>query len=179
MVFLYYTGAPEVNQPQTQIQRSLGGNRSSTRVPNNDLNALFTSVSKQELEKGAKQIIGVVLSNESGAEINDITLYATVPDGSTTKFFVAAVTLSGNKIEQIPHNNSTPYVGTLVDMTGVGNIRTLAASIPDGGAIGLWIQRVIEKVTPATTDELWTDYQQNGLPSDEPITEDITMVFQW
>lgn len=180
MVFLYYTGAQEVNQPQTQIQRSLGGFKSSTRVPNASLNSLFQGIGQRQLQEGDEQIIGLIMTNESGAAISNLSIYATVPNGSSTTFQVAAVTLiDNNRIEQIANNQASPYVGTLVEMTSLANKRTLAASLANGASIGVWIRRIIQKQTNRTCDQLYDDYVANGLPSEDPTVEIATMVLEW
>jgi hypothetical protein len=180
MVFLYYTGAAEPNQPQTQIQRSLGGYKSSTRIPNASLNSLFQGVGQRQSQEGDEQIIGVILTNESGATITNLSLYATVPVGSNTTFQVAAVTLiDSNRIEQIPNNQSTPYVGELVEMTTLANKRVLSASLANGASIGVWIRRTIPKQTAQTCDQLYDAYKASGLPSEDPTVEIATMVLEW
>lgn len=180
MVFLYYTGAAEPNQAQTQIQRSLGGYKSSTRVPNASLNSLFQGIGQKQSHEGDEQIIGVIVTNESGASISNLSIYTTVPSGSDTTFQVAAVTLvDNNRIEQIANNQASPYVGTLVEMTGLANKRTLAASLANGTSIGVWIRRTIQKQTTKTCDQLYDDYVANGLPSNDQYVEIANMVFEW
>lgn len=180
MVFFYYTGAAEVNQPQTQVQRSLGGYKSSTRVPNASLNSLFLGIGQKQRLEGDEQIIGLILTNESGATITNLTMYATVPNGSPVTFQVAAVTLiDNNRIEQIPNNQASPYIGTLVEMTTIANIRTLAASLDNGASIGVWIRRTVTAQAVQTCDQLYDDYVANGLPPEEATTETATMVLEW
>lgn len=180
MVFFYYTGAQEPNQPQTQIQKSLGGYRSSTRIPNASLNSLFQGISQKQTQEGDEQIIGVVLTNESGATITNLSIYATVPSGSQTTFQVAAVSLiDNNRMEQIPNNSASPYIGTLVEMTTLSNRRTLISTLPNGGSIGLWIKRTIPKQSSQSCDDLYNSYVASGLPSTEQIDENVIMVLEW
>lgn len=180
MVFFYYTGAQEPNQPQTQIQRSLGGYKSSTRVPNASLDSLFQGVSQRQLQEGDEQIIGIILTNESGATITNLTIYSTVPNGSPVTFQVAAVTLvNDNRIEQIPNNQASPYVGTLVEMTSIANRRTLSASLANNASIGLWIRRTVAKQSVKNCDQLYDAYVASGLPSEDPTVENATMVLEW
>ena len=179
-MFFYYTGAPDLEQPQTQIQRSLGGFKSSTRVPNDVLNNLFSDLSSNDLSAGENQIIGLILKNEMGVSVSDVIIYCEPPADSNVKFFVSAVSVpSSGRIEQIANNDATPYFGQLLDMTGVMNARTLVNELADGDAIGVWIRRVVEPSSVQTCDQLYAAYLEDGLPSAEPPIMPTTIILEW
>lgn len=174
-MFLYYTGADTVEQAQTQIQRSLGGNKSSTRIPNGALNNLFSNIPAA----GKEEIIGVVLKNETGVAVSDVTIFADLPVGSDVQFLVSAVTLNSGVMEQLSNNQSIPYIGSLVDMTGAANTRTLAADLGIGEQIGLWIKIVAPQKIVPSCDQLYASYLANGIPSKEAVTEAATLKIEW
>lgn len=178
-MFLYYTGSVDLDQPQTQIQKSLGGYKSSTRIPNSFLNNLFSDVSRKDSMDGDEVIIGVILKNETGSTVSDVTIYADVPSGSISSFEVSAVTLNNGKIEQIPNNSSIPYIGTLTNMSGLSNQVTLISELENQASIGLWIRRKIAKQSNSGCDALYTDYKLNGIPSKESSTEEVGLIIGW
>jgi len=178
-MFFYYTGASDLEQPQPQIQRSLGGWKSNTVIPNDVLNNLFVDLSSIDLVNGDEAILAVVLKNELGVTASNVSIYADVPSGSGVQFFVSAVTLSSGKMEQIANNKSVPYFGSLVDMTGLSNKRTLISSLATGNAIGIWIRRVVTPGAAPTCDQLYDAYKTNGLPSEDPSVEATTLILEW
>ena len=83
----YYTGAINFDGSQENQNASLGGYKSSSFVPNSRKNALFSEISYQEQKNGSDEIRGVVLKNETGATINDLSLYF-IPDNTGTETFI-------------------------------------------------------------------------------------------
>ena len=72
---LYYTGAPIKNIPQGNPNQSLGGFKSSTLVPNARKNALFSDISMEQYNEGDRELRGLILKNETGAVVSNITAY--------------------------------------------------------------------------------------------------------
>lgn len=177
-MFFYYTGSVDLDQPQPSPLSSLGGYKSSSRVPNDDYNNLFSDSGYSDEVDGAENVIGIVLKNELGATKTNITLFVDVDVADTTKYYVAAVTMPQGIMETINSTTSKPYLGAFVDITGVANRATLSASLENGGLIGLWIKRVIPKKESTTCDALYQNFLQNGVEDDESLMAS-TFVLGW
>lgn len=140
----FYTGADFFNGVQQNIEKSVGGYLSSSKVPNNSLSNIFSDISQLGKRRGFTECKAIVLKNTTGATKTNIYLYHTYPDGVLSKIEWAAVTLTANqKMEKIPNFRSSPYVGTFYEPVNVGGKILLTSSLVDGGVIGLWVKRTI------------------------------------
>src|SRR6056297_1769049 len=96
MKFYYTTtaGTEEEGYSRQEPERSLGGFRSGTPVPNGQLNSLSGDISKYTEEQVKDEYIALILKNETGGDITGINVYFTFPEGSYSKFEIAAVDLN-------------------------------------------------------------------------------------
>lgn len=78
---LFYTGADFYNTTQNNIDKSLGGYLSNSKVPSNMLNNLFSDISKLSRERGYVETKAIVLKNTSGATKTNVKLYHNYPTG--------------------------------------------------------------------------------------------------
>ena len=113
---LYLTGADNslaksLNNPQTSIQRSLGGYISSTLVPNSANNVLFDLVSNYTLEKKQNETLAFGLINRFNFDVNDVKVKIISDINSTCNFKIAAIAVdsSNYQMEQISNRYQEPY----------------------------------------------------------------------
>lgn len=140
----FYTGADFFQGSQTNIEKSLGGFMSSSVVPNNSLNNIFSDVSSSAQYNGRVETKGVVLKNTTNATVTDVKLYQTYPTGVIVKLEWAFVSLvGGQQMERIPSSIASPYTGTFVEPNGISGEITIVSSLPAGSAIGVWIRRTV------------------------------------
>ena len=171
---LFYTGATALDRPQENPNISLGGFKSSTVIPNGRKNALFSDIDYVQKHEGLFDIRGVVLKNETGAQVANITLYFDPDPNPTATYEIIAVTVAANgSMESINDGKSLPYVGTFVSATGVANKVTLATTLADKGLIGLWVKRTIVKQNHATCEEL------EAQTTPDPTLEELKIVIEF
>ncbi len=75
MIKLYYTGAKEFEGIQKMPSKSLGGNISSSVVPNGLMNSLFSDISLLDLQLGSKQLRILAIKNEGANPITNFTVH--------------------------------------------------------------------------------------------------------
>jgi len=183
MKFYYTTtaGTEEEGYSRQEPERSLGGFRSGTPVPNGQLNSLFGDISKYTEEQVKDEYIALILKNETGGDITGINVYFTFPEGSYSKFEIAAVDLNvdsegRNYMENVPNYNSAPYFATFVGADGVANKQNIGGLVDDA-EVGIWIKRVINTDVIVTDRENFiykenesdTQYVQKGLNTEDSI----------
>jgi len=147
---LYYTTAQAEDVANKKIDYSLGGFKSSTRVPSGLLGNLFSEISLYTLDKLQDEYIALMLKNETGSDITGVSLWFEYSvDGLSAKtnlanFQVAAVTpsVTDNSIETITSKFEKPYVGTFYNADGASNAVSLGGILKNK-CIGLWIKRSI------------------------------------
>jgi hypothetical protein len=161
MLRLYYSGSRTYLGIQGKKELSLGGFPSSTVIPNDQQNNLFSSITQYAIQNELREVIAIILKNESDSELSNIEFYFDAPENAIGKFQIAAVALSLDSknqyaMEEIGNNQSLPYSAEFHEATGIEN----AVSLGPLGAnkmLGLWIKREID-ATIKTDDEMWTDY---------------------
>lgn len=148
----YYTttaGVAEQGYTRPQPERSLGGFRSATPVPNGAFNSLFGDISMYTVFQNQNECIGLILKNETGSNVENVFIWFNFPEDSYSKFQIAAVDLNTDSqdrkfMEDIPTINSIPYYSTFVDAEGEDNKADIG-SLPVGGEVGIWFRRVLNK----------------------------------
>ncbi len=173
-VILYYSGALEPNKIQQNIDLSLGGNISSSPIPNDFFNNLFSTISEKAIAEGRTETKGIFLKNETGATITTITLYTDSPVDTISKYEWAAVTVPDDEsMEEIQNLQATPFVATFVEAEGVANKITLVGSLDDNKVIGIWVKRIVDIIPPVDCNDLQA--YLDGLNKDETID----VVIEW
>ena len=172
---LFYTGADFFQASQINIDKSLGGFLSSTVIPNDLVNNLFSDISRLGQERGYTETKGIVLKNTTSSNVSMIELYQTYPTNCLVKLEWAAVTLvGGQQMEKIGSMRSTPYIGTFYEPNGIANRIMLSSSLSVGSAIGLWVRRKI--ISPPAIDSIPADQLESYVASlNNKETIDITL----
>lgn len=92
----FYTGAEFFNSVQTNIDKSLGGYLSSSLVPSQSMNNLFSDVSKTAKEQGIIETRAIVLKNTTGSTKTAVNLYHNYPKGGSNYTIPPTVTIKGD-----------------------------------------------------------------------------------
>ena len=143
---LYYTTPTGENVVQADSRLSLGGYKSLSPLPNDTFDNLFGEISQFMLSKDPEdEFIGLILKNETGAEVDNLWLWFDFPTGSFSKLLVAAVNLTADAngklyMEHIPTRNSKPLYADFFEANGQANAVSLG-DIDIDGMIGIWLCR--------------------------------------
>lgn len=183
---LYYTVASQENIAQKKIDYSLGGFKSSSQVPNGMIGNLFSELSLLALDRKLNEYIALVLYNDTGDEVSDITVYFDYPvDGNAAqtnlcKFEIAAVALNetDNSMEIVENIYAQPYNAEFHEADGVANAVNLGSLVNNKG-IGIWIKRSIidSRVTDLFDPDTLNDNYVNSVT---PLkVEEITIKINW
>jgi len=181
---LYYTTVGQQDLVQQRKEYSLGGFKSASPVQNS-LGNLFSQLSTLSEERLLSEYIGLMLWNDSGSDVENITLWFEYPvddllaETNLCKFEISATVLdSNNKMEHIENLNNKPFSAEFYEANGKDNEVGLGALL-NGEGIGLWVKRSIIKERIALkkdNDTLNANYDSNL----EPIyVEDVKLKIDW
>jgi hypothetical protein len=107
---LFLSGAQSTDFHQTSGENSLGGYKSSTKLPNGRVDFLFDLISETAKFNGRVDNKAVFLKNTSGQDVSNVQLYYIYDDNNIATFKVAAVeAVDNNKIEKIQNSSDSPF----------------------------------------------------------------------
>lgn len=159
---LYYTTSDGNLQPQTSPSLSLGGYISSSELKNGTLHSLFGPV------ESGRQVRGVILKNETGANVNNGVIYIQNSSADPlTRYRVALVALVPDaagcvKMERIPSVDAIPQTASFVFSNSNAQMMSITNPFPDANYIGVWIERFVidSKLSELNTCEtLYTEFK--------------------
>ncbi len=164
---ILYTGAANFNQPQLVGYLSLGGLISSSEVQNDELNAIFGSISEYGKHQRKPEYRVLAIYNDGAETLTNLkmwidTLLSEESDVIDSPYsvlkigygLVTADDCGDLSVEKLPTPNSKPYTVTLIEAEGVDNAITLP-DLESEMYLGIFLSRTI---LPAATEEL-TDEQ--------------------
>lgn len=145
---LFYTGANKSNAIQGNPSLSLGGWISSSQVPNDYLNNLFSDIDYTTIKNDLKPIRVLGFKNLTGGIIPSFSVYTITPVNTSAKFKIGiilnAIDASCNcpYFEQLVSELANPFYVVLADCEGSSNALNLT-NIPVNQFVGIFIQRVL------------------------------------
>ena len=157
----WLTGAAVVDNPQTDPNASLGGNRSSTEMVTAELNNLFDDISGAEANAGDTEYRGIIIQNKH----TSLTLYnakaflSVQPNGSrTTKenISIATEAVANNAIGTIATENDAPGGAGAFSAPATYATGLALGDLGVDGQMGLWIKRVVPASTEASASADFT-----------------------
>lgn len=111
MIDLFYTGASKFNEKQELPSLSLGGNISSSPIPDDYLNNVFSDIALKNLGEKTKELRCLALKN-SGPDISNLKVYYSYPDNFPIKIEVGFVepttNACGDMFFEKPLDNLSP-----------------------------------------------------------------------
>jgi hypothetical protein len=167
---LFYTSPTGENLECTRPDLSLGGFKSSTVCPNNSFNNMFSDISAYSVSENVDELIGLMLVNESGIDVNDVILYFDYPENCQKHIYVAVVALNANgEMEVVKSPYNAPYNAEFEDPYDEPNSINIGG-IPVDGAVGLWFKRAIDK------DVIDAQYSDDELIANGNVVEGIESI---
>jgi hypothetical protein len=188
---LYYTSPTAQDAVQTDPRLSLGGYKALNPVPNSVFDNLFGEISQYLLSKEIPEaeFIGVILKNETGADVANIWLWFEYGVDCYSKLLVSAVDLATDtsgvlRMEHVPSRNSTPLYADFYEANGVANAVEIG-NLADGEMVGLWFQRqLVEDLakTIQADDKLYVtdpDHQDMVMAVVPAKSDSILIKMEW
>lgn len=176
MIKLYYTSKKGENELQTRPDLSLGGFKSSTLIPNNSVNNLFSDISLYTVYRNQDEIIGIIAKNEAETPLTNVKLWFEYPEETQRVLQVGAVDLtSEGYMEGIENAYSQPYYAEFFEADGEANAVDLG-DFDAGQSVGLWFKASINKenIETSYSDE---SIETNGNPKQS--TDEIKIIVEW
>lgn len=181
MKFLY-TGASSYNTPQTTAFKSLGGFISSTQLPNDLSNNIFSDISELSKQHLRREAICIALYNDDVDVAQNLELtfnadFAKLIADFQIAFSGASIDDCGNYyFESINDSSAIPYLefDTITDLNKVFNI----GNVQPKAYIGVWLIRKLTKTKtiPISCDTLASNYTNNVEATTE---ESFTLDLAW
>lgn len=110
----FYSGAKNLDEAQLSPEKSLGGYRSATVVPNGRINSMFNDFSCLTVREGFQETKAFFIKNTFDFVVNNILLYATYPEKPKVDFQIAAV--KGDSVELLKSSIDEPYYLDFFDL---------------------------------------------------------------
>lgn len=146
MIELYYTNADSPLGAQLEPRKSLGGNISSTRIPNDELNNLFGDISLAGMQDFKRATKAIAIKNVTGADLTNLSVYLVAPALPYAEFELAFAAVADNGdgpfMERIDNQRASPYTAQW-DQPTQSDPLVLADTIADQEYVGLWVRRQI------------------------------------
>lgn len=178
---LYYTNVAYADQDQNRPDLSLGGFKSSSKVPSADYNNLFGDVSAYSVQTKKEEYICIILKNETGVIANTVKLWVNLPTETSFKIEVGAAlpNLSG-EVERIQTPYQRPMYATFVQAEGELSAVDLG-NIAINGMIALWFKKVVnvEGILAQEDDMALATYFDTNNENVKPSIQDIDIVLSW
>jgi len=182
MLEIYHTGATEALKIQTSIDLSLGGFISTSLVPNDLLNNIFSEISMLGRQERTPVIRVIAIKNVSGSTLVNFKVHF---DDIPTTDLLSKFTLGWGVFtldacndlitEKIPNDRGIPHTVTLTEAIAIGSAVTFG-SLDNGLYAPLFVRREIlaSAIVPFTTDDL---IAQETTPL--PLEENLSLKFIW
>lgn len=186
---LYYTTTTGYDGEQTNINRSLGGYKSSTPVLNDDFDNLFGEISVLTIRNKKDEYRAMVLKNDMSVSARKIKISMSIPNDSISVFRVATGAMSVpdkygfRKMENITSPYSKPFNANFIDM-GADSVLEVGDLAP-GGEIGLWVCRHIdtekakEQYNNVCTVDINDPTGRRYVPVSLPKEESVDLIISW
>lgn len=182
---IYYTGADTFDGEQKDKDKSLGGYKSSTLIPNDVLGNFFSEISMYGLDEKLRETRALIVYNEGNDSLENLNIWFDKLTNSLGKFEVAAVGLTPDSqgevfMEKIDNIRATPFTGTFVEADTSANKQLLSASFDSKAYLGLWIRRSLSASDKAQfdCDTMYEAYQAD--PQEALTTEaNVDITLEW
>ena len=179
MIQLLYTNSEVFNSEQPNASTSLGGNVSSSIVPNDFLGNVFSDISNLSKQSGRKETILIAFSNDAVA-ITDLKVKFLLPTNPSIDIRVAFANPTYNDcgepiFEKIANSSALPYSATFTPV--VNNTELTVGAVDANKTIGMWLTRTVNTTNsaPLSCEELEEEFLLNTpTPTEETVSLEIT-----
>lgn len=169
-MILFYSGASNYEDIQSDINLSLGQYISNTQVPNDVIGATFGSVSILKKSRNDKQVFLLVLKNTTGSDVTDILIHYDYPDPVEGGKYILELAFvnptldsDGNPVfEKIPSPNSLPLTGSFSEYNGITN-QVNIGNLNSDQTIGVWFKSTLNQANNVnlTDQQLYDNFADN------------------
>ena len=177
MIYLYYTGSEQFDTPQQEINKSLGGNISSTIIPNSQINSLFRDVSSYSKQKGTSETICIALKNISQNDLLNFTLFCELSsEDFTIEAAIALPSINECNIpvfEKLKTSEQSPYYAEFNNIVNEDNAISIAEFKKDS-YLGLFLRKKIKSQGQSGNQCKAIDYQDISRQE-----EQFSLNFSW
>ena len=183
MKFLY-TGAPKYNTSQLVAKKSLGGFLSSSEIPNDFMESVFSSLSELAKQSLKREAVLIALKNDEDAQTGVVVEFI-VDDWNklssqfSIAFVASKISACGDiYFSSINDQQALPYLN--FQELSEDNFRFDLGNMDAGVVIGIWLVRQIVKdgyqIAPLSDDELYANYLAG---TELPTEETFSINVQW
>jgi len=144
----YYSGASTFLAAQQDPTISIGGFISSSLVPNDSFESLFSNISNFSIKRNITEYFLIALKNETGQAASNLSVYFDFPKDSSIEMQLSVVkptldtcdnTLS---FEKIPNRESAPHFANFVSANGSAEAKALG-NLDADAYLGFWFKKTI------------------------------------
>lgn len=176
---ILYTNPLTTGGVQINPSKSIGGEVSASKVPNNFLSNIFSPITPLSLQTVSKEFIMIAVKNESLVNYINLKIKFDLKGVDSMKietaFVLPAVDKCGNPVfEKIPNPNSTPYNAVFEEVEDGDEFEI--GSLDAGKFLGIWLSR---KLLPFdnSCERLKVLWEENK--KDEVKKEEAKLIFSW
>lgn len=174
---IYYSGSNQAEVEQKDKTKSLGGFKSSTKIPNGQIGNLFGSISNKTLQDKSREIKVFFFKNETGSVINDLTVYIEEETEVANWSIGAQNPNESGAVEKIPNKDSKPYTVQLQPLSTTPILIT--NTLENDGSIGFFLERSIDPNYQNRTCEELNELFEAGVEKIESFEEICELSFGW
>jgi hypothetical protein len=181
MIYLYYTGAVAFNKPQQDITKSLGGNISSSIIPNSRLNSLFSDNSLHNKNTSEVEVICVAVKNIATIDLTNFSLYCEFNQVELNYTIEAAVVLpsldecNNFVFEKLNSTGDLPYYGEFHDIVSEAHKINMGTFTKDT-YIGIFL---CKKYVGNLNNQSYCEPIDPDLQTEANKIEEIAFKFSW
>lgn len=170
----FYTGANSDGDVQTNSELSLGGHISSSPIPNDMLQNIFSEASYLSIQQNKRETKLIVLKNDSITKTATLlSLVLNANEDTLAKYKIAFVEPSDEGcFERIIDASALPFEATFNDVV-FGEVISLP-DIASSKYLGIWLTREYDFTSDDLKTKTCTDYknQLDVVPVPEIVTKD-------
>jgi len=142
----FYSGAANVDDAQTDPSLSLGGNLSSSEVPNRNLNNIFSDINLANSRAGMIDFRALFIKNTGAENFTKVTLFIKNYSVYVDKVYLGKDQVAGNTIQTISSSIEYPEC---VDFKIPGTSEYVdIGALNAGAARGIWFKRETPQLCP-------------------------------
>ena len=174
MLELRYTGAKTSSETQYSPSKSIGGYVSTSKIPNDDFNNIFSEISILAKQNKKREARLIALKNITSSNVEDVIIAFSFTSSDVTYrygFVDPNSDTNGEYFEKLNSGQELPTYATL--NTIVSGQQIEVGAIDANSSIGLWLIRDLTTafVTPLTCDQIEA---QGTLSTEETLGISIT-----
>lgn len=173
---LFYTVISGQDAQQSSPSLSLGGFKSSSVVPNDSYNSLFSDISSYSIQKNLVEYIGLILQNTFQTGVTNISLWIPEVKSNICKIRLAIVELTPEgEMEAIPTINSKPVYAEFYETSEDNKFQIEDFVLQPEGMLGLWLERSFNEESEEFLMRNNCDYLYSNIDNKKNTSEKVSL----